>query len=97
MFALPHYPTLSETSTVTRSPSHSDSHPPRKPTRSRPRGHDGRFVPKATVEHCFEELERKVCGWCHTSDTSQWRVGPTDGSAGKLCTFYSCSKFHSLR
>lgn len=64
-----------------------DLHAGRKISRARPRGHDGRFVPKAAIEQCVEDHERKMCGWCHTMDTSQWRVGPTDGSLemGTLC------------
>lgn len=26
----------------------------------------------------------KVCGWCGRTSTSQWRVGPTNGSLGTL-------------
>lgn len=26
----------------------------------------------------------RVCGWCDTTSTSQWRVGPTTGSPGEF-------------
>ncbi len=84
MYALPHYASLSKTSDFLQSSYRRDVLSHHQTLRSRPRGNDGRFVPKAAVEQCVEEQKRKVCGWCLTSDTSQWRVGPTDGSAGKL-------------
>ena len=68
-----------------------DLHAGRKISRARPRGHDGRFVPKAAIEQCVEDHERKMCGWCHTMDTSQWRVGPTDGSLGELRSLPLCA------
>lgn len=48
--------------------------------RGRPRGEDGRFVPRADEEPPVDNRDRKVCGWCRTTTTSQWRVGPTNGS-----------------
>lgn len=55
--------------------------------RNRPRGDDGRFVPRADEEPPADNRDRKVCGWCRTTSTSQWRVGPTNGSSrmGTLC------------
>lgn len=55
--------------------------------RVRPRGDDGRFVPRAEDELPVDTRERKICGWCRTSSTSQWRVGPTHGSVGKFLLF----------
>lgn len=49
----------------------------------RARGGDGRFVSKSDMISP-EIYQRKTCGWCHTSSTSQWRVGTTSGSAGKF-------------
>lgn len=89
MYNFPRYPTVSEISNVTGPFGQIEASAPRKVPRTRPRGHDGRFVPKATVEQYVEEQERKVCGWCRTSDTSQWRVGPTDGSVGKSSPYLS--------
>ena len=51
---------------------------------ARPRGDDGRFVTRADEILPLDIRERKICGWCRTTTTSQWRVGPTDGSAGKF-------------
>eukprot|EP00178_Gracilaria_changii_P016698 TRINITY_DN479_c4_g1_i3.p1 TRINITY_DN479_c4_g1~~TRINITY_DN479_c4_g1_i3.p1 ORF type:complete len:305 (+),score=51.99 TRINITY_DN479_c4_g1_i3:85-915(+) len=55
--------------------------------RARPRGDDGRFVPRADEHHDADSRNRKVCGWCGRTQTSQWRVGPTSGSLemGTLC------------
>ncbi|CAN8076999.1 unnamed protein product [Agarophyton chilense] len=56
-------------------------------SRARPRGDDGRFVPRAEEHHPADARDRKVCGWCRRTQTSQWRVGPTTGSLemGTLC------------
>lgn len=48
---------------------------------TRARGGDGRFVSRSDMTS-FEMTDGKRCGWCHTSSTSQWRVGPTTGSIG---------------
>lgn len=53
--------------------------------RTRPRGDDGRFVPRADDDFQVDTRDRKVCGWCRTTSTSQWRVGPPNGSVGKFC------------
>lgn len=56
-------------------------------SRGRMRGDDGRFVPRADDPPVIDPRDRKVCGWCGTTTTSQWRVGPTNGSVemGTLC------------
>lgn len=61
--------------------------------RARPRGDDGRFVPRAEDQLPADNHDRKVCGWCGRCQTSQWRVGPTTGSLGKFHFFCFCFRF----
>lgn len=60
--------------------------------RARPRGQDGRFISKDHNISVVEEHDHKVCGWCGTSSTSQWRVGPPDASVGKfISSHWDCA------
>lgn len=49
--------------------------------RTRARARNGRFLPKGTIVPQVEE-EPKVCGWCSTTTTTQWRFGPQNCSRG---------------
>lgn len=53
----------------------------------RARGGDGRFVARAEIV-TSDIPDGKVCGWCRTTVTSQWRVGPTTGSIGMPLVFH---------
>lgn len=49
------------------------------------RGDDGRFMQSFSDDlQSSTKIPRvpKICGWCRTSSTPQWRLGPTTGSTG---------------
>jgi len=43
----------------------------------RARARNGRFLPKNATESMDVVEEAKVCGWCQTNETTQWRFGPS--------------------
>lgn len=56
------------------------------PTPGRVRGGNGRFV--AVTPACAQGMRR--CGWCDTRTTSQWRVGPPEGSLAMSTLCNAC-------
>lgn len=67
--------------------------------RHQARGRDGRFLPKGTVPRDIDKQELpRICGWCNTTKTTQWRVGPTTGSARKWASHlqYDCDSLLTL-
>ncbi|PXF47702.1 hypothetical protein BWQ96_02564 [Gracilariopsis chorda] len=50
---------------------------------ARPRSYNGRFLPET-------DFNRKVCGWCNTQTTSQWRVGCATGSEAMKTLCNAC-------
>lgn len=54
------------------------------PSLRRMRGDDGRFVQQGDDDTlAAPPRDLKVCGWCRTTSTPQWRIGSTSGSPGK--------------
>lgn len=58
------------------------------------RGPDGRFLAKGVLPCDIDERPaRKVCGWCGTLKTTQWRIGPTSGSASMLLFLFIIMRY----
>lgn len=58
---------------------------------ARARARNGRFLPKNAIESMDVVEVAKVCGWCLTNSTTQWRFGPSGCSKSKFIPPYCIS------